>query len=148
VFLAARSSDCLASFPPQVLDFNAEDIPLTVASCLREAVICHAHACYRAAALMVRKTLEELCEDQGATGPNLKARIAALGDTIMLPRPLLIAMDDVRLLGNDAAHVEAKNYDAVSQAEVEAAIALTKEIVKATYQYGSLLKTLQALQKK
>ena len=50
---------------------------------------------------MVRKTLEELCRDRQAQGPNLKDRIKALGTKVVLPTELLDGLDDLRLLGND-----------------------------------------------
>ena len=56
-------------------------------------------------------------------------------------------MDELRLLGNDAAHVEAKTYADVSSEETSAAIELTKEILKAVYQLDDLVKRLQALKR-
>jgi hypothetical protein len=53
----------------------------------------------------------------------------------------------LRLLGNDAAHVEAKTYDSVGSEEIEAGIELTKEILKAVYQLNDLLSRLRALKK-
>lgn len=58
-----------------------------------------------------------------------------------------MALDSLRLLGNDAAHVAAKNYNGVGRDEVEAAVDLTKEILKAIYQYNDLLAKLNALKK-
>jgi hypothetical protein len=52
-----------------------------------------------ASAIMVRKTLEELCKERNATGPNLKERIKALGTKVVLPEDLLVGLDDLRLLG-------------------------------------------------
>jgi hypothetical protein len=51
------------------------------------------------------------------------------------------------LLGNDAAHIEAKTYDDVGADEVLAGIELAKEIIKATNQYKGLLGRLQKLKK-
>ena len=64
-----------------------------------------------------------------------------------LPNELFEAMDHLRLLGNDAAHIEAKNYDEVGKDEVHTGIELAKEIIKATYQYKNLLSRLLALKK-
>src|SRR5690242_6393932 len=99
-------------------------------------------------AIMVRRTLEEICEDKSASGANLKAKISDLRAKIVLPQELLEAMDELRLLGNDAAHIEAKEYDQIGRAELEAAIAVTKEIMKAIYQYASLVGRLRALKTK
>jgi hypothetical protein len=53
-------------------------------------------------------------------------------------------MFELKALGNDAAHVEAKAYDNIGQAEAEDCIELAKEIVKALYQLKGLLGRLQA----
>jgi hypothetical protein len=56
-------------------------------------------------------------------------------------------MDGLRLLGNYAAHVDSQEYNSVGQAEVEAGVAVSKEILKAVYQYAALVKQLRALKK-
>jgi hypothetical protein len=110
-----------------------------------EAITCHAEECYVAAAIMIRRCLEELCENRGARGATLKDRIASLRTAVVLPDVLFEAMDELRLLGNDAAHIEAKIFDQVGKTEVEAAIAVTKEILKAVYQLDDLVAKLRAL---
>jgi hypothetical protein len=67
--------DAVVSFPSEVLDFDPTDIPPRIVGSLEEAISCHAARCYRASALMVRQALEELCEERGATGGNLKERL-------------------------------------------------------------------------
>ena len=94
---------------------------------------------------MVRKTLEELCHDRRVTGQNLKEKIQALGTTVVLPQPMLDGLDDLRLLGNDAAHIESRVFNDVGQDEVEVAIDVTKEILKAVYQYGAIMDRLKQL---
>ena len=42
-----------------------------------------------------------------------------------------------------AAHIESQEYDAVGQAEVEAGIAVAKEVLKAVFQYAALVKQLK-----
>ncbi len=100
------------SFPPEVIDFDSTNLPLGILSSLEEAIKAHAAGCHRASALMVRRVLEELCDDKKATGNDLKQRLAALGTNVVVPKELLDAADELRLLGNDAAHISAKNYDA------------------------------------
>lgn len=96
---------------------------------------------------MVRRTLEELCRDRGASGSSLKERLRSLASKVVLPQELLTGLDDLRLLGNDAAHIDSQEYNSVGQAEVEAGIAVAKEILKAVYQYAALVKQLKALKK-
>lgn len=146
VLVVIDSKGGVVSLPNEVLDFDANDIPAPIARSMEEAIKCHSAQCYKAAALMVRRVLEELCEDRGAVGGNLKDRIAALSRVLVIPGELLQAADHLRLLGNDAAHIEAKAYQAIGEAEVRIAINLTKELLKAAYQYKGLLNQLAALQ--
>lgn len=120
------------SFPAETIDFDATNIPAAVVASFEEAIKCHANQCFVAAAIMVRKTLEELCRDRQATGDNLKARIRALGTKVVLPQELLEGLDDLRLLGNDAAHIESQEYEKVGKEEVEVGIEFTKEVLKAS----------------
>jgi hypothetical protein len=45
-------------------------------------------------------------------------------------------------LGNDAAHINAKDYDPIGSNESKLAIELAKELLKAVYQYASLVDRL------
>ena len=147
MFIIYNPTKVLKSFPPQTLNFDATNLPPQIKSSLTEAVRCHSAACFKASALMVRRTLEELCADKNAVGGDLKARLKALGQNILVPQELLDAADELRLLGNDAAHIDAKSYDAIGEAEARLAIELSKELLKSTYQYGSLVDQLKALKK-
>jgi hypothetical protein len=147
VFFLMDQGKVVESFPPETIDIDTTNIPAAVQSALEEAIKCHAQSCFVASAIMVRKTLEELCRDRNATGPNLKERIKILGTKVVLPQELLDGLDDLRLLGNDAAHIESQEYAKVGQEEVEVGIEFTKEVLKAVYQLSALLGRLRALKK-
>ena len=136
------------SYPAETIDFDSTDVPQPVLSALEESIKCHSQHCFVASAIMVRKTLEALCKDRNAVGPTLKKRIEALANKVVLPAELLAGLDDLRLLGNDAAHIESQEYEKVGQEEVEVSIEFTKEVLKAVYQYSALLNKLRALKKK
>jgi hypothetical protein len=137
----------LRTYPPLRIDFDSTNVPQKIVETLSQAITCHSERCYVASAIMIRRCLEELCEDRGSHGSTLKDRIAGLKDKVMLPDELFQALDELRLLGNDAAHVEAKAYDSIGQNEIEIGIVLTKEILKSVYQYDSLVARLRALKK-
>ena len=137
----------LRSFPAGRIKFDVAGVPVKVHKAFDEALTCTANECYVGAGMLIRKTLEAVCEDRAAQGNNLKARINDLKSKLTLPNELFDAMDHLRLLGNDSAHIEAKTYDDVGKEEVLAGIELTKEIIKATYQYKDLLGRLKALKK-
>jgi hypothetical protein len=148
VFVIHDSSGViLRTYPPQRIDFDPKGIPASIVKTFTEALSCHAENLHVAAAIMIRRTLEELCEDENATGNTLKDRITAIQSTVVLPRELFTALDDLRLLGNDAAHIEAKTYNSIGTAEIEVAVELTKEVLKAVYQLDDLLARLRALKK-
>ena len=114
---------------------------------MEEAVTCHANGAFIAAAIMVRKTLEELCLDKGAEGKYLSHRIKALRHLVILPPQLLGGLDNLRLLGNDAAHVESRTYNTVGREEVETALDVTKIVLQSVYQFEQLTDKLQSLKK-
>jgi hypothetical protein len=147
VFVVIQGGKVFLAYPPERLDFDSTNISAKVKNAFEEAIACHSQQCFVASAIMVRKTLEELCLDKGAKGNNLKERIKALGTAIVLPAELLAGADNLRLLGNDAAHIESQEYQQVGKEEVELAIEFTKELLKAAYQYSSLLKKFDALKK-
>jgi hypothetical protein len=94
--------------------------------------------------MMVRRLLEEICAENSASGQNLHNRLAALKSLVVLPQPLFEAMNELKALGNDAAHVEAKAYDNIGREEAEDSIELAKEILKALYQLKGLVARLPA----
>lgn len=140
-----RDARILAVEPPELIDFDARDIPLEVVASFEEAIGCHAAGFARAAAIMVRRTLEELCAHQGATGATLAKRVEDLRSKVILPPALLEGLDDIRLFGNDAAHIEARIYDEIGPDEVAVVIEFTKEVLKAVYQTGALLDRLRSI---
>lgn len=147
LFVILRNNQLVLSYPPVRIDFDATNIPASVVTAFEEAITCHANNCFVASAIMVRKTLEELCRDRQAQGKDLKERIRDLGTKIVLPQELLNGLDDLRLLGNGAAHIESREYEKVGKEEVEIGIEFAKEVLKATYQYSALLARLKSLKK-
>ena len=68
-----------------------------------------------------------------------------MGTKIVIPRELLEGMQELRLLGNDAAHIESQTFNEIGKNEIEISIEFTKEILKAVYQYESLLDKIRSL---
>ncbi|MCI0727863.1 MAG: DUF4145 domain-containing protein [Chloroflexi bacterium] len=139
------NNQLLVSYPAERIDFDTRNIPASLVSAFEEAITCHANQCFVASAIMVRKTLELLCLEQGASGKDLHARIQDLRSKVLLPKELLDGLDELRLLGNDAAHIESKTYNNIGREELEVAIEFTKEVLKAVYQYQALLDRIKAL---
>ena len=97
---------------------------------------------------MGRRTLEEICEDRGATGDNLWKRIKNLRNKIIISEGLLEGMRNLILLGNDAAHVKSRIFEKVSKEEVEIRIEISKKILEAVYQEKNLVEKLNSIKKR
>lgn len=137
----------LLFYPSSKITFSKEGIPDKVLRAFEEAIICHSSSCFIASAIMLRKTLEEICHDQNANGANLYKKLESLSSIIVIPKDLIEATQELRLLGNDAAHLEAQTYEEIGQNEIEISIEFTKEILKAVYQYQGLLGKLRGMKK-
>jgi hypothetical protein len=136
------------TFPRQRIDFDKSSIPAKIVGHLEEAITTHAEGCFTASAMMIRRAIEEVCHDKEAKGEVLKDRIKALRDKVTLPERLFTGIDNLRLLGNDAAHVDAKDYDNIGKDETSIGIQLAKEILKSIYQLDDLVAKLEALKVK
>ncbi len=147
-FILNFRGEILYTSPSETIPFDRENIPETVLNAFSEAIKCHSNSCFIASAIMIRKTLEEICHDRGANRKNLKDKIKDLGTKILIPKELLEGLDDLRLLGNDAAHIEATTFAEIGKEEIEISIDFTKEILKAVYQYENLLDKLRKLKTK
>lgn len=144
----SEKKEIVVSYPSQRIDFDITDIPIKAVATFEEAISCHSNQLYVSSAIMVRRTIEEICEDKNANGNNLKEKIADLGSKIVIPKEFIEGMDELRLLGNDAAHIEAKIYKDIGKTELDIAIKFAKELLKAVYQYSSLLNELKSLKSK
>jgi hypothetical protein len=59
---------------------------------------------YEPCVIMCRKCIEALCQELGATKGNLKQRLENLQTNGHIDQKLLTWADELRLIGNDAAH--------------------------------------------
>jgi hypothetical protein len=142
-----RTELILATYPAETIPFDKDKIPEKIINAFEESIICHSSQCFIASAIMIRKTLEEICSHEKVEGKNLFQKLEGLGAKIMIPKELIAGMNELRLLGNDAAHIEASTFNQIGKEEIEISIEFTKEILKATYQYEGLLSKLRGLKK-
>ena len=89
----------------------------------------------------LRRTLESICEDKGATGKNLYLKIKDLSDKSILP-PILNDISDVlREFGNEAAHATTVKH---SKTEVELMVEFTEAIINYVYVLPIKLSKIQS----
>jgi hypothetical protein len=117
-------------------------MPDDVAKAIDQAIVNHAQGMLEPAAMMIRKAIELICEDVGATGGRLIDRIKSLKKLLILPDEIVDAMDEIRVFGNEGAHVFSRHYE-VSEKEVAIAIELVIEINRAIYSHRHLLTKLK-----
>jgi hypothetical protein len=144
VFVIIEGQKLQVSYPAEVISFEHADIPEGLVLTLREAISCHAAGAYRASAMIVRRLLEEICAEAKAEGKDLHHRLLDLRSKITLPVELFEAMSELKALGNDAAHVEARAYDEIGPEEAKDSIELAKEILKSRFQLGGLVARLRS----
>lgn len=95
-------------FPPPILITKApEDWPKDVGQNWIEAHRSLAGSNWNAAAIMARGALQAALRQQGADGKNLKTEIDDLAVKGILPPVMKDWSNDIRELGNDAAHPQA-----------------------------------------
>lgn len=147
-FISDNDRNIVLTSPSESIPFDKENIPDKVLNAFEEAIKCHSNSCFIASAIMIRKTLEEICIERGAKGANLYKKLQDLGGKILIPQELLSGMNELRLLGNDAAHIEAQTFSEIGKDEIEVSLDFAKEILKAVYQYDNLLQRLKKLKDK
>lgn len=112
-----------------------------ISDSLDKALFNFEHKHYDVAAMMLRKTIEQICDKEGAPQDKmLGGKISHLKDKLIIPKEIIDGMRDLSYLGNDATHVQSRTFAKVSEEEVSLGIEITIEIIRALY-YFRLLST-------
>lgn len=107
-------------------------VPEPMAKGYLEARRCFGAGAPTAAAIMCRRTLETLCKGKGASGRNLAAMLKDLQTKGVIAAQLFEWADELRLVGNDAAHnVE----EFVSKEDARDGIEFTRAIIEYVYTF-------------
>lgn len=128
-------------------ELDYKSIPKKIKGALTESITCLEKECYIASAIMIRKTLEEICHDKGAIGDNLHQRINNLKDKITISNDLYDGLFELKYLGNDAAHIESTHFSEVGKNEVQLGLSLTIRILQSLYEDGKILEKFRSLKK-
>lgn len=89
---------------PPVRQFPVDGMPATVARTYSTAADSFVRALYEPCVIMCRKCLEAFCRELGAFGGTLKEQLGKLGEAGQIDQKLLVWANELRLIGNDAAH--------------------------------------------
>jgi hypothetical protein len=142
-----KDMQAVIDYYPRVKRVFASSVtPQNLRESLEEAATCHANGCHRAAAIMLRRSLELLCNLQGANGHTLHAKLANLRDVGKLPDNIWGVMDQLRIVGNDAAHWQERDFQ-VDRETVEAAFDATMLLMAVFYEATAILERLARLRR-
>ncbi len=126
----------LQTLPEQDKCIYLESLPKNVSSSFVEAQKCYHNACYIASAIMIRKTLEEICEDYKIIiekNPNLEKKIDAFLALPEISGKIGKEFDILREFGNDGAHTQLKWFDEISKQAVGRALKVLQHSLEIIY---------------
>lgn len=127
---------------PTNRNISTDGMPETASRAYAAAARSYQVGLYEPCVIMCRKCIEALCQELGSTKGNLKERLESLRENGHIDQKLLTWADELRLIGNDAAH----DLDIVIE-KVDAQNAL--EFVEAILMYAfSLTRKFEAFKKR
>lgn len=137
-----------AIYPERKIRWESEGYPEMISSSLNKAIFNYEHGHYDTAAIMLRKAIEQICDEAGASRNKLLGqKIQELEKQLILPKEILEGIRELSYLGNDAVHVDARTFQDVGKPEVEVGIELATEIVRSLYFYKTIISRLRSLKK-
>jgi hypothetical protein len=123
----------------QILKSYPEGLPKTVNSLIsdsvkkdfEEALLCQSVGAYRGAAVLARRAVQLICLDKGAKeGEKLYKQIEELFDNNIITQDIKDWADEVRYIGNDAAH---PNKEEVNKEDSEDILELLESLCDVLY---------------
>ncbi|MGW1097923.1 DUF4145 domain-containing protein [Streptomyces sp. NPDC002455] len=108
----------------------SQSIPPAIAREMREARACFSAKLYTATAVMVRRTLEGMCFDQGTGKKQLFAALSDLRDAKKIEGRLFDWAQALRVLGNQGAHF---SKEAVGWEDAQDALELAEALLDYIY---------------
>jgi hypothetical protein len=105
-------------------------IPDEIRSDVMEAKKCFSAECYRAAATMARRAIQQACLNKGASGNTLVAQIKDLTSKGQITKDLQDWATVIRWVGNDGAHPDSP---LVTEEEARDSIELVEQFMHVVY---------------
>ena len=106
------------------------EVPLDLRREFEEAQTCLKARAYTASVVMVRRTLEGICKDNGINRKNLAEMLRKLRDDGLVDATLAEWADSLRSLGNEGAHFTGKQ---VGQQDATDALAFAEALLDHIY---------------
>jgi hypothetical protein len=135
------------TFPEPSVEFNRDGLSQMLQDLFEECLVCFQNHCFRAAAILLRRCLEQICAEKGITGGTLHHRLNLLKPLVQIDERLYAILFDIKLLGNDAAHANLASFDKIGHDEASLAIEVFKKVLDSLYHTPDLLTQFQNLKK-
>ncbi|MCX5035335.1 DUF4145 domain-containing protein [Streptomyces coelicoflavus] len=123
-------SEPVCEWPSSASGPLSPSIPSAIAREMREARACFSAKLYTATAVMVRRTLEGMCVDQGTSKKALFAALGELRDANKIEGRLFDWAQALRVLGNQGAHF---SKEAVGREDAQDALELAEALLDYIY---------------
>jgi hypothetical protein len=126
-------------------DLVGFSVPKPIRNAFAEAARCLNAKSFTAAAIMCRRTLEGVCADHKVDGSSLQRRLAALRDSGIIEGRLFQWADELRLVGNEAAHEVSVE---VSPQDASDTLDFTRAVLEYVYTFRDQFQRFQQRRKK
>ncbi|WP_316775124.1 DUF4145 domain-containing protein [Streptomyces sasae] len=133
-------TDPVREWPSSANGPLSPSIPAAIAREMREARACFAAKLYTATAVMVRRTLEGMCVDQGTSKKPLFAALGELRDANKIEGRLFDWAQALRVLGNQGAHF---SKEAVGREDARDALELAEALLDYIYVFTAKYEEFQ-----
>lgn len=109
-------------WPTEARTRDYPDVPGHIAQDASEAHVCFSVAAIKASVVMARRAVQAMAVHKGATPrKNLYAQIDELGDAQIITPSMKDVTHEIRLTGNEGAHVDTESDDALADLNSEEA---------------------------
>lgn len=133
-------TDPVREWPGGASEPLSPSIPPAIAREMREARACFSAKLYTATAVMVRRTLEGMCVDQGTSKKVLFAALGELRDANKIEGRLFDWAQALRVLGNQGAHF---SKEAVGREDAQDALQLAEALLDYIYVFTAKYEEFQ-----
>ncbi|QYU70273.1 DUF4145 domain-containing protein [Leptolyngbya sp. 15MV] len=142
---AASGPSRVCFWPSSTIQVQTDGLPEEIKQTIDEAVRCFEAACWRAAVVMVRRAIELICDEKEAKGDKLRQRLDDLATKVAITPEVVEALSNLKDLGNDAVHVELKDFDSIEEKHAQLAIEIIITISASLFRAEELSRKLKAL---
>lgn len=113
-----------------------------------EAKVCHQANCNRAAAVMIRRAVEELCILSGAKSFTLAQKIDEIKNINPNVTQYVDGLHKLRILGNENAHnMETRRFDDITHEAVEIALEMLNNMLDGIIRHQASMSRLDQFMK-